>query len=63
MLASPVDVVLVAGVALLLLGPKRLPEFGRSLGKGIGDFKKALAETQKETDPGVDSFKSSGSSK
>ena len=29
-------------VALLVLGPKRLPEVGRSLGKGLRDFKSAL---------------------
>ena len=30
-------------VALLVLGPKRLPEVGRSLGKGLRDFKSALS--------------------
>jgi sec-independent protein translocase protein TatA len=29
-------------VALIVLGPKRLPEVGRSLGKGLRDFKSAL---------------------
>lgn len=30
-------------VALLVLGPKRLPEVGRSLGKGLRDFRSALS--------------------
>lgn len=30
-------------VALLVLGPKRLPEAGRSLGRGLRDFKDALS--------------------
>ncbi len=35
---------LVIGVAaLLLFGPKRLPELAKSLGKGIRDFKKAVS--------------------
>jgi sec-independent protein translocase protein TatA len=52
MLTSPIDLVVVGGVALLLLGPKRLPEFGKALGKGIGDFKRALTEvTEMPTKP------------
>jgi sec-independent protein translocase protein TatA len=30
-------------VALLIFGPKRLPEIGRSLGKGLRDFKSAVS--------------------
>ena len=29
-------------VALLVLGPKRLPEVGRAVGKGMRDFKEAI---------------------
>jgi len=40
---------LVIGVAaLLLFGPKRLPELAKSLGKGIRDFKKAVAGEDEE---------------
>jgi sec-independent protein translocase protein TatA len=44
---------LVIGVAaLLLFGPKRLPELAKSLGKGIRDFKKAVAgEDEKGESP------------
>jgi sec-independent protein translocase protein TatA len=42
---------LVIGVAaLLLFGPKRLPELAKSLGKGIRDFKKAVAGEDEKTD-------------
>jgi sec-independent protein translocase protein TatA len=37
------ELVLVLAVALIVLGPKKLPEVGRSLGKGMRDFKDALA--------------------
>lgn len=39
---SPVQIVLVLAIALLIFGPKRLPEMGRSLGRGIRDFKDQL---------------------
>jgi sec-independent protein translocase protein TatA len=39
------ELLLVLVVALVLFGPKRLPEFGRSLGKSIAAFKKGLKES------------------
>lgn len=46
MLWSPPDIALILGIALVIFGPKRLPEFGQSLGQGIGKFKKSLAEAE-----------------
>ncbi len=48
MLNSPVDIAIVAAVALLVFGPKKLPELGKALGQGIGNFKKGLQEAQDE---------------
>ena len=48
MLNSPVDIAIIGGVLLLLFGPKKLPEIGRALGQGIGNFKKSLSEAQDE---------------
>ena len=45
---SPVEIAMVFGVALLVFGPKKLPELGRSLGLGIGNFKRSLQEAQDE---------------
>jgi sec-independent protein translocase protein TatA len=39
---QPTHLLLILVVALLVLGPKRLPEVGRSIGKGIRDFKQAI---------------------
>jgi sec-independent protein translocase protein TatA len=39
---QPTHLLFVLVVALIVLGPKRLPEVGRSLGKGLRDFKSAL---------------------
>jgi sec-independent protein translocase protein TatA len=33
------ELLVIAVIALLVLGPKRLPEAGRSLGRGIREFK------------------------
>lgn len=40
---QPTHLLFVLVVALLVLGPKRLPEVGRSLGRGLRDFKTALS--------------------
>lgn len=46
MLNSPVDLAIVFGIALLVFGPKKLPELGKSLGQGIGNFKRSLQDAQ-----------------
>ncbi len=38
------ELMLIFIVALVLFGPKRLPEIGRTLGKAMGEFKKATDE-------------------
>lgn len=38
------ELMLIFIVALILFGPKRLPEIGRTLGKAMGEFKKATDE-------------------
>jgi TatA/E family protein of Tat protein translocase len=40
---QPTHLLLILVVALLVLGPKRLPEVGRSLGKGLRDFRQAIS--------------------
>jgi sec-independent protein translocase protein TatA len=39
---QPTHLLIILVVALVVLGPKRLPEAGRSLGKSLRDFKDAL---------------------
>ena len=45
---QPTHLLFILVVALLVLGPKRLPEVGRSLGRGLRDFRSAIngEETQ-----------------
>jgi sec-independent protein translocase protein TatA len=40
---SPIQIVMVLAIALLIFGPKRLPEMGRNLGKGLRDFKSGIS--------------------
>lgn len=39
---GPMELVIVLIIALVVLGPKRLPEAGRSLGKGLREFKDSV---------------------
>ena len=41
---GPLEIVLVAAIALLVLGPKRLPGAAKSLGKGIREFKQSVSD-------------------
>ena len=36
------ELIVVLVIALIVLGPKKLPEFGRSLGNGIREFKDSI---------------------
>jgi len=40
---GPLEVLVVLIIALVVFGPKRLPELGRSLGKGIREFRGSLS--------------------
>jgi len=40
---SPIQLIIVMIIALVVLGPKRLPEMGKSLGKGIREFKHSVS--------------------
>ena len=40
---GPMELVIVLVIALIILGPKRLPEAGKSLGKGMREFKNSIA--------------------
>jgi sec-independent protein translocase protein TatA len=40
---SPVHLLFIGAVALIVLGPKRLPELARALGKGMREFREAIS--------------------
>jgi sec-independent protein translocase protein TatA len=47
---GPMELVVVAIIALLVVGPKRLPEVGRSLGKGMREFKDSISGDNRDDD-------------
>ncbi|MDO8209186.1 twin-arginine translocase TatA/TatE family subunit [Conexibacter sp. CPCC 206217] len=47
---GPMEIILVLVIALIILGPKKLPEAGRSIGKGMREFKDSLAGVNKDDD-------------
>ena len=40
---GPLELILVLAIALIVLGPKKLPEAGRAVGRGLREFKDSLA--------------------
>lgn len=40
---GPMELIVVLIIALVVLGPKKLPEVGKSLGKGMREFKNSIS--------------------
>lgn len=52
-LFQPTHLLVILGVLLLVMGPKRLPELGRGLGDGIKGFKESMKGKEPEAAPAV----------
>ncbi len=59
-LFQPLHLLVILGIALLVFGPKKLPELGKGLGEAIGGFKKALHDGAQEA-KSADAAKTTGS--
>jgi sec-independent protein translocase protein TatA len=46
-LFQPMHLLVIFGIALLVFGPKKLPELGKGIGEGIRGFKSAIKEEDK----------------
>jgi sec-independent protein translocase protein TatA len=44
------EMIIVLVIALIVLGPKKLPDFGRSLGNGMREFKDSLTGDSRRED-------------
>ena len=51
---GPLEILVVLVIALIVFGPKRLPELGKSLGDGLRDFKNALSGEAEPSEPAKD---------
>jgi sec-independent protein translocase protein TatA len=47
---GPTELIIVLVIALVIFGPKRLPDLGRSLGHGMREFKDSLSGNSKDDD-------------
>jgi sec-independent protein translocase protein TatA len=45
-LFQPLHLIIIAFIALIVFGPKRLPELGRGLGQAIRGFKESIKESE-----------------
>ena len=44
------EMILIMAIALIVIGPKKLPDLAKSLGKAFGEFKKATSELKESFD-------------
>lgn len=54
---GPMELAVVLVVALLVMGPKKLPELARSLGRGMAEFRRASNDLKRSIDLDLDSHK------
>ncbi|MGE5371744.1 MAG: twin-arginine translocase TatA/TatE family subunit [Solirubrobacterales bacterium] len=50
---GPWELILILAIALIIFGPGKLPDVGKSLGKGINEFRRASNEVQREISEAV----------
>lgn len=51
---GPMELIIILVIALVVFGPKRLPDMGRSLGKAIREFRNAGKEIQNDITESID---------
>ena len=54
---GPWELILIMAIALIIFGPGKLPEVGRSLGKSINEFKRASVDIKKQIEEEVKEIK------
>ena len=51
---GPEEIILILVIALIVFGPKRLPEIGRTVGRSLREFRRASEEIKGQLDLGLD---------
>ncbi|HEV2733066.1 MAG TPA: twin-arginine translocase TatA/TatE family subunit [Terriglobales bacterium] len=52
-LFQPMHLLVIFGIALLVFGPKKLPELGKGIGEGIRGFKSAIKAEEEKSATGI----------
>jgi sec-independent protein translocase protein TatA len=60
---GPLELIVVLIIALVIFGPKRLPELGRSMGKGIREFRGSISGKDDDEDDDEDEKPKKGKKK
>ena len=47
---GPMELIIVLAIALIVLGPKKLPEVGKSVGRGMREFKESISGDSRDDD-------------
>lgn len=50
---GPTELMLILVLALIVFGPKKLPEMGKSIGRGLREFQKAKSDIRREISEGL----------
>lgn len=51
---GPMEIMVVAIVALIVFGPQRLPEIARTIGRTVSEFRRQAADIRAEFESGLD---------
>ena len=51
---TPIEIIIVLIIVLIIFGPKRLPDLGRSLGRGMREFKDSVTGKDRDELPEAD---------
>ena len=57
---GPMELLIIAALALIVFGPARLPEIARSIGKAVNEFRRQASDLKSEFDLTLDEEESSG---
>ena len=48
---GPLEIIIILVIVLVIFGPKRLPDLGRSLGRGMREFKDSVTGKDSDDEP------------
>lgn len=60
---GPMEIMVVLVIALLVIGPKKLPDMAKSLGGGVREFRDSMSSTGRDADDDADVMPSVGTAR